>query len=323
MPSIPSPGDVHVDRMLTNMSVAFLQKQEHFVADKVFPVVEVDKQSDLYPTWDRSDFQRDEAMEVGPAGEAPVGASRLSTTAYRCRVFKWAKMLDEQNARQADEPLQLDKTFTQQVMQKLLIRRERQFVSAVFTTGVWTGSTTGGDITPAVKWDVYATSTPVADIEAQIFNLMKFGLDPMDMTLTLPPPVFRVLKNHPDFLDRYENVMPAIMNEQLMAAVLGIGRVVVPKAAYVTSKEAAATTTQDFAWASDNALLTFAPKAPGLNTPSAGYLFGWNLFGTQAAFRMLRWWRQEKGSWQIQGECAFDPKIVSAVCGAFFLNVLT
>lgn len=321
--SIPSPGDVHVDRMLTGLSVAFLQKQSHFVADKIFPVVETDKQSDLYPTWDRSDFQRDEALEVGPSGEAPIGAARLSTTPFKCKVYKWAKMLDEQTARNADAPLALDQTFAAQVMQKLLIRRERQVVSTIFTTNVWTGSTTGTDIVPGTKWDVYATSTPVTDIEAQIFNLMKFGLDPMDMTLTLPPDVFRVLKNHPDFLDRYENVMPAILNEELMAAVLGIGKVVVPKAAYVTSVEAAAATTQDFAWSGDKALLTYAPKAPALNTPSAGYLFGWNLFGSQSAFRMLRWWRQEKSAFQIQGECAFDPKVVSSVCGVLFNDVLT
>ena len=43
---LPSRGDVHVNRPLTNISIAFLQTQEAFVADRVFPNIPVTKQSD-------------------------------------------------------------------------------------------------------------------------------------------------------------------------------------------------------------------------------------------------------------------------------------
>ena len=44
----PNVNNVHIDAILTNISVAYMQKSENFIADKVFPVVTVDKKSDKY-----------------------------------------------------------------------------------------------------------------------------------------------------------------------------------------------------------------------------------------------------------------------------------
>ena len=44
----PYSGQVHVDRPLTNISVAYLQNDNDYIADKVFPVVPVMKQSDRF-----------------------------------------------------------------------------------------------------------------------------------------------------------------------------------------------------------------------------------------------------------------------------------
>ena len=40
----PTPSDVHIDRPLTNISIAFLQAQDRFIGTRVFPVVPVEKQ---------------------------------------------------------------------------------------------------------------------------------------------------------------------------------------------------------------------------------------------------------------------------------------
>ena len=54
----PTQSQVHVDAILTNISVAYLQRAENFIADKVFPVVPVDKQSDKFFTYDKNDWLR-------------------------------------------------------------------------------------------------------------------------------------------------------------------------------------------------------------------------------------------------------------------------
>ena len=46
----PNASDVHIDSPLTNISIAYMQDQKEYIADKIFPVVPVDKQGDKYFT---------------------------------------------------------------------------------------------------------------------------------------------------------------------------------------------------------------------------------------------------------------------------------
>jgi hypothetical protein len=41
-----TPSQVHIDAPLTNLTTAYVQSQDNFIADKVFPIVGVEKQSD-------------------------------------------------------------------------------------------------------------------------------------------------------------------------------------------------------------------------------------------------------------------------------------
>ena len=49
-----TPSAVHIDQPLTNLTLAYVQEQSNFIADKVFPTVGVNRQSDKYylrPCW--------------------------------------------------------------------------------------------------------------------------------------------------------------------------------------------------------------------------------------------------------------------------------
>ena len=49
----PTASDVHVNMPLTNISVAWMQNQQEFIADRVFPTVPVKHRSDRYYVYDR------------------------------------------------------------------------------------------------------------------------------------------------------------------------------------------------------------------------------------------------------------------------------
>jgi len=44
----PTSSGVHVDAVLTNISVAYIQNAMNFIAGRIFPTVPVTKQSDGY-----------------------------------------------------------------------------------------------------------------------------------------------------------------------------------------------------------------------------------------------------------------------------------
>jgi hypothetical protein len=85
----PTAGDVHVNAALTNISVAYIQSAEGFVADKVFPIVPVDQQSNFYYTYTQNDWFRDEAKPRAPGAESAGGGFSLSTATYSAVVEAW------------------------------------------------------------------------------------------------------------------------------------------------------------------------------------------------------------------------------------------
>ena len=68
----PTLSQVHVDAILTNASVAYIQSADNFIANKVFPIVPVDKQSDLYFKYTKEDWFRDDAKVRADGAEAAV-----------------------------------------------------------------------------------------------------------------------------------------------------------------------------------------------------------------------------------------------------------
>ena len=68
--SLPTREDVHVDAVLTQISIAYAQKAEHFIANKVFPIIPRDKQSDKYFIWTQDDWFRDDMQRRGDAEES-------------------------------------------------------------------------------------------------------------------------------------------------------------------------------------------------------------------------------------------------------------
>ena len=155
--SQPSISQVHIDAILTNISVAFMQADSHFIADKVFPTVRVNKRSDLYFTYSLDDFYRDSAEERADGVESVGSGYGLSTDNYSATVWALHKDIGDQTRANSDSPLDPDADATRYITQQLMISREKQFFANYFTTGVW-----GTDVTLAAadKWDVYTTSDP-------------------------------------------------------------------------------------------------------------------------------------------------------------------
>ena len=320
--SNPTPSDVHVDAVLTQISSAFMNEATAFVADRIFPTVAVAKQSDAFFKYDRGDMLRSEAQLRGPGSESAGSGYRLSTDSYYAPVYAVHMDVADQMRANADAAINADRDATQYVMQQLMIKRDQLWASSFFTTGTWTGSVGGGDITPGTLWSA-ANSTPIEDVAEQAESIIgKTGVRPNK--LVVGAQVHRVLMNHPDILDRIKYTQTGIVTEDLLAAAFGVDEYIVSRAIRTTSEENAATTT-DFIFDKQDALLVYANPTPSLMQPSGGYLFSWNgLLGAGAMGNRVKRFRMEHlAADRIEGELAFAPKLVAAECGAFFNNCVS
>lgn len=321
----PTISDVHIDAILTNISVAYMQRAENMIADKVFPVVPVDKKSNKYFKYDKNDWFRDEAQRRAPGTESAGGGYNLSTDTYSADVWAFHKDVDDQTLANADTPLNPLREAAEFVTSRLLLRREVQFISDFMTTGVWATDVTGVSASPTssqfVQWSNYTNSDPIEDIEeAKESILSTTGYEAN--TLVLGYQAFRQLKNHPDVVDRYKYTTSSVITEEMMARLFGVDRILVAKSVRATNDEGL-TPAYGFNFGKSACLLHVAPN-PGLMTPSAGYIFAWtgvsgglgSTIGT-SQFRM-----ESLKAARIEAEVAFDNKVVANDLGYFFSSAV-
>jgi hypothetical protein len=325
----PSLNAVHVNRPLTMISQAYLQDARMYIADKVFPVVPVSKQSDRYFIYTKGDWFRDQAQIRAPATESAGGGYGLDNTpTYYCPVYAYHKDVDDQVRSNSDDPLNADRDATMFVTERMLMSRERQAVNIFFTTSTWTGSSTGGDITPGTLWSA-ANSTPLEDIETQIWAIEgQTGKFPN--RLVLGATVWKILKNHSEIIERIKYTQRGINTPEILASLIappGVNdfQVLVAAAIYNTAEEGA---TDSFTWIAPtkSAVLLYSPAEAGIQVPASGYNFTWTgLLGAGAFGSVISTIPMPflgRNTVRIEGELAFVTKIVGADLGAYFLNAV-
>lgn len=324
---MPSKNTAHIDRALTNMSVAYMQDESSFIADRVFPKIPVRKQSDVYFVYNKGDFFRDEARVRGAASESVGGEYGVEAAdPYYCKVWAFHKDVTEQDRANYDEPLNADQDATDFVTQKMLIKREVQWANKYFATGIWGSEIDGVDATPAsdeaIKWNL-DSSDPITVVTNQIVEMASVtGFKPN--TLVMSPYVFYALKNHGDILERIKYTQKGIVTSDLLATLFEVDRVLVPWGVVNTANQGA-TDAINFIMGK-HALLCYVNPRPAIKKPSAGYTFTWTGFDGAGQFgnRIVRLPMDMLGlgTERIEGEIAFDNKVIASDLGVFFKDIV-
>lgn len=331
MKAQPTPSDVHVNTTLTNVSLAFFQRADAFVADRVFPNVPVSKQSNLYRTYDRGFFNRNEMKKRAPGTESAGIGYETDTASYSCDVWAIHHDIDDQVRANADSEISVDRNATNLVSHQALLQKEVNWVSKYFTTSVWTNDRTGvssGPVagTSVLQWND-ANSTPIEDIaDAKRTILESTGFEPNK--LVLGRTVYDKLKNHPDIVDRIKysggvgNGNPAKVNLVTMAILFEVEEILVMNAIQNTAQEGESNVHSFIG--GKHALLTYAAMSPGLEVPTGGYTFSWTGYigASDMGSRIMRFRMNHLKSDRVELEMAFDQKLVAADLGYFFSGVV-
>jgi len=321
----PDVNDVHVNALLTQMSIAHMNKEENFIADKLFPLVGVDKQSDLFLIYTRGDFfqgsedaQSMRALLRAPGTRAPVAGYGFSNSPYFCQNFAIGVEIPDELRANADAIFQLDNEATKLATQIQMIRRERAWAVDFMTSGIWGTSVAG--TTDFVKWSDYGGSDPFTDLET--------GLDTVEGATGVRPNklamgaiVWRRLKHHPDLVDRVSGGAttgnPALATRQLLAQILEVDEVLVGRASYRSSAEGASLTMARIF--DDDALLLFAEPTPGLMSPSGGVTFYWRPL-TGGGLQFMRKYRMDPERKDVAENHSYVDQVVTEAQSGYFLG---
>lgn len=321
----PTQQNVHVDAVLSNISVAYIPNQSMFIAAKAFPQVPVEHQTDKFWKYTKDDWFRDEAKRRADASESSGSGYNLSTDSYACDVFAHHKDIGDKTMANADKGLNLHEDATRFVTTRLLLRQELQFVTDAFGTGIWgtdiTGVANNPSATQRVYWSDYANSDPIEDVEDGKEAILKLT-GYMPNVLIIGYQVWRKLKNHPLFVDRVKYTNSEALTKEIIARYLEVDEILIAQAIQNTAKEKA-TAAYSFVFGK-SALLMYRNPSPGLLEPSAGYTFVWNgvsgNLGLPVAISSFR--MEQLKAERIEGEAAWDNKIIATDLGYFFSGIV-
>jgi hypothetical protein len=330
-----TPSAVHIDAPLTNLTIAFLQDANGFIADRVFPKVSVAKKSDKYYTYNRADFNRVGQVQArAPRTQAPRVGMSLSTDTYLTDVYSLATDYDFDTLANEDAALDIRAAGSQMLTHQLLIDREIKWASTYFTGGVWGTDWDGVAGSPSTaqvrQWSDYTNSTPIVDVTSimRTVQLKSGGFKPNVMVVGKE--VRDVLVNHPTILARLNGgatvTNTALVTDAKLAEIFGVEEFLVMETVKNTAAEGL---TESNAFIGGKAVaFYYRPRAAGLMIPSAGYTFTWdeleNASGHGIAIKSYRgdYLAIDGIAEVLEANLAYDHKVVSADLGAFIDTVI-
>jgi hypothetical protein len=319
-----TPMTAHVDQAMTNISVAY-QNLAH-IDEEIFPVVPVDKQSDLFFQFSKQHFL-DEPDDLSPGADAnDIEVDLDSRGYYYADGHGYNIAIPDPLAANADPGADLDIEFTEKITEKILLRKERNAAGLIVVGNIAQNATLAG----TSQWSDYQNSDPVNAIETQKETIQgATGLLPNRLQISRP--VFRALRNHPRIIERFKYTVKPPINLEQLAEVLEIEKIILGESLYNTTRGRADALT--YTWGR-NALLFYRPPAPGKRVAALGYTFCWivrpdggpggvDLRESGRGGMLVKRWRAEgKDSTMLGIRFYYAQQFIDTHCGFLWVNAV-
>ena len=140
------PRNVHVDKALTNMSVAYMYNKPYVWTQ--FPSIGNVRETDLYWKWDKEYWGRIEAAKRARGQAARRAEYKGQTASFICDEWALAHDISERDERDADQVIDLRRQGSEFVVDNVLKAYENMVAGEVFKASTWGTS----DVTPSVLW---------------------------------------------------------------------------------------------------------------------------------------------------------------------------
>lgn len=316
----PLSSQVHVDTLLTDVSIGYVQSNENFIAQRGAPIRPVEKSSNKYPVWGAADFLRMQTVKTDRHNSAPEASFSMSNDTYTTEGWPLKKRILDRDRKDSD--VDLEKSAVHFLTQQILMRRDYQYLSQLFNTSNWTyatGAASGGDFVDFSD----SSSTPFKTVRSYKRTVQQAIGGFMPNTIVVGPEVDDILKEHDDSLAKIQYTQKGIVTNDLLAAAFGVKNYLVGNAVYNTAaaKQTASLSNMggDYMW------IGYVADQPSEFEPSAMYTFSlkeYDNLGDGGA--LIKRWRSNdpEGEW-LKAEAEFDIKITSSVAGVLLVNAAT
>ena len=342
----PSSRDVHWDRPLTQLAESFAQDMMNFVGMRVFPIVRVGKESDVYWKYPPGTFWRNEMTRRAENARAETANYATSDDRYFIDYYALGHEISDRRRAHTDAGLiAQEKRATRFLTEQALIDVELNFVQRWFKTGVWHfeidgAAATSSSFSPlrsssdnALKYWSDPTATPILDITDVCADIgEQTGRRPN--VLVLGRRVYDKLRHHPTIIGRIDDGQTtgvAMATLMTMAALFDLDEVMVMDSVWNKADEG-----QDYVneyIGGNNALLVYRSMNPSTDEDddgSAGYTFvldselipnAYDEFNSEG-MGISQFYDRPRRCTVYEVDLAYDQKLSGDTLGCFFNGII-
>ncbi len=308
----PTDRSVHIDNALSNLAIGY--KNEAYIADTIFSVVPVEKQSDKYFIFTKEFWFRNHVERRGPGANYAEGGFEVSNDEYGCVNKGLSFPIPWEVTQNADAAINMERDGADWLGEQFMIDREIALKDKIMDASAWGSDTTKSS---TGQWSDYENSDPISDIQTGIETIQK-AIGRVPNVALMGVEVWNKLRRHPDLLDMYKYTQSGKLNEAQVAQAIDVDRLAIGKAIYESAAEG-----QSFSGAyiwDKNMILMYVSPNPGIRVPSAGYTFLWKQQGFTVAIENYN--NRLRRRAMLLGDSAFDQKITASDCGYEIINAV-
>lgn len=275
---------------LSNLCMAYFQDSSRYVAKSIFPICPVQLSTARFYTFTKEDLLRDNVRRKPQFGKVEPAQFGHTDQSYSVEVDQIIMGIDRIQAldySRTNAPAVIDprRAKVKIIAEQMNIHQDRIFAENYFKAGVWTNEWTGVASSPSSASKTFLKFSddncdPIALFD-DLATSMEQNTGRRPNKLGLGKNTFNALKKNPTILERVKyggsSANPARVNEQVMAELFGIEKVVVLSSIYNAAQ--VGQEDMNFICDPDAAILAYATNAPSIDEPSAGYIFTWDMLG--------------------------------------------
>lgn len=258
----------YIDTQLTGVANAWFNQQEDFVANKLFPTVQVKKPTFLVGEYGKENLQMpDNSLRTGDSKSKSVNFSRKFVPGQPLNEHSLSDSVYKDDYDQTDDPFEPESDTTENILSVMELIDEKAMTDMVTNTSIVTNNKT---LSGQSQWSDLEHSNPVKDITAAVNSALFVDFN----TLVLGRNDYNVLINHPEIRDYLKWTKSGPVGYQDLLGVFapfGFKQILIGKAKANLGKEGLADDIQRL-WSGD-VLLAYVTDRPGRKQINGGYKF--------------------------------------------------
>lgn len=257
-----------IDQALTGVSNAWENDDADFIADQLFPVVEVKKTTFKVGKYGKDGLRLpSNTLRTGESKAKRVNLTRGFDDIGPLQEHSLSDFITKDDYEMTDDPFEPESDSVENMNSIMALVDEKDLATQLTNTSIVTQNTT---LSGTDQWSDYANSDPIADIVAAVSTAKFLDFN----TIAMGKEVWLKLSQHPVLLDRLKWSERGVVTKEAFLSLLspyGITKLLIGNAKENTGKEGLADVIGTV-WGK-NVILAFVQPKPGRKKVNGGYKF--------------------------------------------------